>query len=355
MNRVLVRLPNWVGDVIMATPLLRALHDYLPDTHIDVAGRASLRPLVDGLPYFIEYLEAGHGVGAGRRLAGELRSRGYDCALVLPHSVGARWPIALSGIPRRVGYRRYFGRNFLLTERLPVPRDRAGRFVPTPMHEYYLGFLRVLGGPAHVDPWPELPVTDAAATEALALRTEHGIADTPYIVVNPGASFGASKLWTVDGFAWVADALARETGARIVLVGGPGEEATGRAIAEQMREPAVDCFTRPVGLAALYALIAESALLVTVDSGPRHMATAARTPVVVVMGPTDPRYTNACLDQTAVVRTADLYCLGCHEKVCPTEHECMTLLPPQRVLDAALDLWRAHGPATASATASAPQ
>ena len=70
------------------------------------------------------------------------------------------------------------------------------------------------------------------------------------------------------------------------------------------------------------------------------MAAAARRPAVVIMGPTDPRYTAACLDYTSVVRLQDLYCIACHNKTCPTEHECMQLLPWQRVLDVALELMR---------------
>ncbi len=343
MNRILVRLPNWVGDVIMATPMLRALRAYLPEAQIDLVGKAGLEPLVAGLPYYDAFLPFERGWRGGRRLVRALRPRGYDVALVLPHSFGAAWPMALARVPRRIGYTKYPARRWLLTDPLPVAYDTRGRFVPTPMHELYLGFVRALGGPAQADVWPKLPLTEETVARVRALREAHGLLDRPYVVVNPGAHFGASKLWTADGFAGVADALAREAGAAVVLVGGPGEGAIGRAVMTAMREPAVDLCTESIGLAALYGLIAECALLVSLDSGPRHMAVAARKPVVVVMGPTDPRFTNCCLDRTEVVRLGDLYCIGCHYKVCPTEHECMRLLPPARVLDAARRLLRAGG------------
>ena len=338
MNRVLVRLPNWVGDVVMATPMLRALRAHLPEARIDLLGKPSLQPLVDGLPFYDEYVALPRSIAGRWRLADALRARDYEVALILPHSFGSAWPMALARIPRRVGYTKYASRRWLLTDPLPVAYDDDGRFVPTPMYELYLGFVRRLGGPGNADLWPELPLAPQTAAEVQALRERHGLLDTPYIILNPGASFGASKLWTPEGFAAVADALHAETGARIVLVGGPDEAATGQMVLDHATAPVVDLCHAPVGLATLYGLIAECALLITVDSGPRHMAVAARKPVVVIMGPTDPRYTNACLDRTAIVRLADLYCLGCHYKTCPTEHECMRLLPPQRVIDAAFGL-----------------
>ena len=339
MSRILVRLPNWVGDVIMATPMLRALRAYAPDTRIDVLGRASIRPLLEGLPYFDEFLPFQRGGLGGRRVTHDLRERRYDVALVCPHSYGSAWPLALARIPRRIGYTKYPGRRWLLTDPLPVPYDERGRFVPTPMHEMYLGLVRALGGPGGADPWPELPLLPETRERVQALRAEHGLIERPYIVMNPGAQFGASKLWTAEGFAHVGDRLSRETGAAIVVVGGPGEEDTVRAVIDRMAKPAFDFCRRPVGLATLYGLIAECALLVTLDSGPRHMAVAARKPAVVIMGPTDPRYTNACLDRTEIVRLDDLYCLGCHYKACPAEHECMRLLRPERVYEAAMRLW----------------
>lgn len=342
MRRILVRLPNPVGDAIMATALLRELRAYQRDARIDVLGRRPARELLEGLPYFDEFVEAPRGTGAGWRAARELRRRAYDVALICPHSVGARWPIALARVPRRIGYARHPGRNWLLTERLPCAFDRKGRHMPTPMPEYYLGFLRALGGRGDPDPWPELRVQPAAAERIATLRAAHGLADAPYVVVNPGAAFGASKLWTVEGFAWVADALARETGARIVLVGGPGEGPFARSVQARMAEPAVDCCSEPLGLPGLYALIHECALVLTLDSGPRHMATAARKPCVVLMGPNDYRYTHACLDYTEVIRTDTLWCVPCNASTCVTEHECMRLIPPRRVLDACLRLWRAH-------------
>ena len=340
MKRILVRLPNWVGDVVMATPMLRALRAYVPEARIDLLGKPSLHALLDGSPFFDEYVALPRGIAGSWRLADELRARTYDVALILPHSFGSAWPMAVARIPRRVGYTKYPGRGWLLTDPLPVAYDDDGRFVPTAMHELYLGFVRRLGGPGDADLWPELPLSLQTAAEVHALRERHGLVDTPYIILNPGASFGASKLWTPEGFAALADALHAETGARIVLVGGPGEAATGQRVLDCATIPVVDLCHAPVGLATLYGLIAESALLVTVDSGPRHMAVAARKPVVVIMGPTDPRFTNCCLDRTEIVRLADLYCIGCHYKVCPTEHECMRLLPPARVLDAARRLLR---------------
>jgi heptosyltransferase-2 len=79
-------------------------------------------------------------------------------------------------------------------------------------------------------------------------------------------------------------------------------------------------------------------LLITLDSGPRHFAVAFDKPVVVLMGPTSPRYTNCNLEKTVLLRVENLDCVPCQLKKCPTNHECMTRITPDMVLRATIDL-----------------
>jgi heptosyltransferase-2 len=86
-------------------------------------------------------------------------------------------------------------------------------------------------------------------------------------------------------------------------------------------------------------LIKNASLVIANDTGPRHIAVAFDTPVVVIMGPTDPRYTNGNLGKTAIIRK-DLPCSPCHKKVCPLDHQCMKMITPDEVFRACLDLTR---------------
>lgn len=113
----------------------------------------------------------------------------------------------------------------------------------------------------------------------------------PFILINPGASYGSSKCWSAEGFARTVDLLNEVSGCSIVLVCGPGETKLADDIEDLAKKSLVNLSKESVPLDLLKALIKKCNLLVTVDSGPRHFAVAFKRPVVVLMGPTDPRYT----------------------------------------------------------------
>jgi heptosyltransferase-2 len=161
--------------------------------------------------------------------------------------------------------------------------------------------------------------------------------DDAVLAVAPGASFGESKLWPAEHFARTCDEIARRRGLRPVLAPAPDEIAIARDVASRMKERAVALVDPPLGLAALKALIARSRLLLSNDSGPRQIAVALDCPVVVVMGPTDPRHTARHQGLQRVLRE-DVPCAPCHLEICPTDHRCMTQLSPERAVAAAEEL-----------------
>jgi len=154
------------------------------------------------------------------------------------------------------------------------------------------------------------------------------------IGLNPGASFGSSKCWPTENFAELAELCERRLSAKIVLFSGPGEEDIARAIITQNHAKIIDTSQDGIDLELLKPLIRRCNLLITNDTGPRHYAVAFDVPVVVIMGPTDPRYTNSNLDNTIVLRK-ELPCSPCHKKVCPRQHECMTGITANEVFGAA--------------------
>jgi ADP-heptose:LPS heptosyltransferase len=99
------------------------------------------------------------------------------------------------------------------------------------------------------------------------------------------------------------------------------------------KAPIINTANDHIDLELLKPLIKRCNLLVTNDTGPRHYAVALDVPVVVIMGPTDPRYTSANLDKTVVIRT-EVECSPCHKKICPTDHRCMTQITPWMVFEA---------------------
>ena len=332
--RILVRAPNWVGDVVMATPALRALRRAHPQAEIVLEGRPFLAGLARGLPSVDAFLPDARRSAFAR--ARELRRRRFDWAVLLPDSTRAALGPFLARTPVRAGYAREPLRRALLTLVLPPPTE-GGRRVPISMVERYLRITRALGCP-DAGPALELAV-DVEARERVSKRlAEAGLLPGERtLVVTPGASFGASKLWPPESFAAAADAIARRHGLRAVLAPGPGEEEIARGIAERMAEHALLLADPPTSLAELVALVAGAALHLGNDTGPRHIAVASGVPTVVVMGPTDPRHTAHQLERQRVLRE-DVPCSPCHLKVCPIDHRCMTRLRPERVAAAAAEL-----------------
>jgi heptosyltransferase-2 len=114
---------------------------------------------------------------------------------------------------------------------------------------------------------------------------------------------------------------------------GPGEDTIAQAILSKTKIPLICPASDEVDLEMLKPIVKRCSLLITNDTGPRHYAAALDVPVVVIMGPTDPRYTAVNLEKTAVIR-ADVHCSPCHKKICPTDHCCMKQITPQMVFEA---------------------
>ncbi len=348
-KRVLVVMPNWVGDVTMATAALGCLRRAFPVARITVLVRSWLREVLEGSPRLDELVLYDHrgehaGLRGYLRMARSLRPRGLrherlDRAGVLPHSFRAALTARLSGARRRIGYSRG-DRGWLLTDSMRPPRE-AGHWMPVPKTLYYLDLLKAAGLDTE-GARPELFCTPEDQQRARDLLDRAGIGpDDPLALINPGANFGSSKCWLPERFAEVADGLAERHGARVGLVCGPGEEPIVERILAHAGTGPVNFAEKRLPLSVLKALVDCCDLMVTNDTGPRHFAVAFDKPAVVIMGSTDPRHTAANLGKTIVVRK-DVPCGPCHERTCPTDHVCMTSVTAGDVLDAAARLVETH-------------
>ncbi|MFQ5417177.1 MAG: glycosyltransferase family 9 protein, partial [Myxococcota bacterium] len=163
-RRILLRVPNWVGDAVMATPALRALRAAHPAAEIVLEGPPHLESLYRGLPHHDSFAAAPRGARAVWARARELRAMAFDWALLLPDSARAAAAPFLAGVPRRLGYARDPLRRIFVSESLPPPRDRSGRRRPIPMIERYLALTRALGCP---DAGDTLELKVAAADAAI--------------------------------------------------------------------------------------------------------------------------------------------------------------------------------------------
>jgi heptosyltransferase-2 len=331
---LLVRATNWLGDAVMTTPALAAVREGFPDARIVLLARPPVAELFRHHPDVDEvmlYERPGrHEGGFGRlRLAGELRRRRFDGALLLQNAFDAALIAFLGRIPERAGYPTD-GRRILLT--LPVPLTPA--ILERHEVEYYLCLVDGLGIPRPVPAALKLAVTEeereAMATRLASLGIERG---APIVAINPGATYGSAKRWYPDRFAAVADTLSAEWSARVVVVGSAAESPLAGEIEAATRNPPVNLAGKTT-VRELMALLSLSSFLVTNDSGPMHIGAALGVPLVAIFGPTDWRRTSPWSSLAKVVRV-EIDCSPCRRRVCDRGHECMLGVTPGMVVDAA--------------------
>jgi heptosyltransferase-2 len=349
-EKIVVVMPNHLGDVVMATPALRALRAGRPDARIEVLVREPLAPVLEGSPRIDQiwphriYQSSGHwGRWTARRKLG--REVGGDTVLVFPNSFSGALLATATRATRRVGYRRN-ARGLLLTDRLAPPREH-GRRVPLAMERYYLDLVKHLGCP---DTGTEMELFLGAddERETAELFQKHDIdATRPLVCLAPGAGFGPSKIWPLEHLAHVSAELQR-LGLQVALVHAPNEQDLADHLLTQLAPGPTPALLggRGMHLGLLKAVLSKASLLICNDAGARHVSAAFGVPTLVLMGPTSVRYTNLNLAQTRLLREP-VACSPCQLKVCPLDHRCMTGLRPERVLEeakAALfnESWQGH-------------
>ncbi len=330
LEHLLVRAPNWVGDLAMATPVLEAALASERFGRVSIAVREHLVDvLADGpcAEHVLALPRSGDEVAV-------LRGTGADGALLLSNSFGAAFRSWRAGIPLRAGAS-LSGRRFFLTHRV-VPPKHDGRRARIPT-AHLMRDVAGLFGIEVASLRPRLAFPDEAAAECAATLAGLGLAPgEPYTVACPGAAFGAAKLWPPERFAAALDALHASRGLRGVVSGGPGEEPLIEAVVAACEHPVVSLAGVERNLRSLKPLVAGAAVLLVGDSGPRWYAAAFEVPCVTVMGPNSPDLTASSLEWCEIVRVEDLECSPCMERVCPLgHHRCMLDLPVERVVGAA--------------------
>ena len=337
--KLLVRATNWLGDAVMSIPALRAIREAFPDWGITVLARpwvADLYAREEFCDRILRYDRNGDhgGLGGKWRLAAELRSDQYDCAILLQNAFDAALLAWLARIPRRIGYARD-GRGFLLTDAvaLPGPND-----IPKHQRFYYLELLRRAG---LINQLPEstdirLGSAGLAAAAGRAQWQRRALPAGPWIGVSPGAAFGGAKRWLPERFAEAASKLSSDFDAHVAVFGSPAEAELCEFVVGQVGSRAYNLAGRTT-LAEFIDLAATCRLYLTNDSGPMHVATALGVPTIAVFGATDDHATGPSGSWARVVRQP-VDCSPCLLRECPIDHRCMTRLDTAMVVEMARTL-----------------
>lgn len=323
---VAIRLPNWLGDTVMAVPTVQALRAAQPSARLLLAGPWAPLLAEQGLAdVLVTYPRS----WAGRlRGADEVRRFGPTLAVLLPNTLEAAVAAWYWGAGRRVGFASG-ARGLFLTDEVAVPE--APR--PHQVDEYLLIAERT-GAPA-VTRQPRLtPPAEASERrrQVRALLAEAGAAPAAgrrRVGVHLGAAYGPAKVWPARRIAEFCRMVADE-GDRVVLLGTAAEDDAAAAI--QREGPAASIVGRD-GPELLTAVLAEIDVLVSGDTGVAHVAAALGTPVVTVFGPTDPAR-SAPRGPVEVARHP-VPCSPCFYRACPIDHPCLHGIEPRRVREQA--------------------
>ncbi len=190
----------------------------------------------------------------------------------------------------------------------------------------------------------ELFVTESEARNAREVLTRCGLPPDlerpaaagapPLVLLNPGAHYGAAKCWRPEYFAELADRLIDEMRATVLISAAPKERPIVDAIKQYMRRTPIDLSQHGMTLGSLKEIVRRCDLMITNDTGPRHIAAALNVPVITLFGPTHPEWTEIYYARERQL-AVKVFCGPCQKKVCPLDHRCMKLLTPAMVFDAA--------------------
>jgi heptosyltransferase II len=307
----LLRLPNWLGDFILALPSVHLYQRWLNQrAPLVIVGPPSLFSLAPILLPGIEFIPA---PSFPFGLHSILKKKQVSAATLLPNSL--RVAVETLPIPYRAGFSRPF-RNSILTEHKP---RRTSPYAYVHVADQYLGLLEDLGLPtskAELPPPPTLPKPKDAPSQ-------------PYLAILPGAAYGPAKRWDPASFASVIRDLQKSHSLQPILLGGSGDVEACKAVAQSLHSPITDLSGKTTTLELAHWL-AHSSLILCHDSGPMHLAAFLRKPAVAIFGSTEPAWTGPLGSSVTVVRHK-VSCSPCFLKSCPIDRRCMTRLTPEEV------------------------
>lgn len=328
-------LPNWIGDVAMATPTLRALREHFgPQAELIGILRPYVAEVLAGTRWLDRTILCNpRSSQAGRRglqLVRELRRAKLDLAILLTNSLRSGLLAWASGARERIGYVRGVRGPLLTRKHYPLRRGR--KLVPVPAVDYFLDLAYAAGCPPQ-SPRLELATTPDDEQQAdhvwSRLRLPEG---RQVIALNSGGAFGSAKLWPAEHFAVLARRIAAESNRPVLVLCGPNERPLARQIVAEAGHPGVQSLAdEQLGIGLTKACIRRSRLLVTTDSGPRHFAAAFDVPAVTLFGPTHIQWSENH-HPLAVHVQLELDCGPCQRRICPLgHHACMRNLSPEHV------------------------
>lgn len=303
---IVIRMPNWLGDLVMATPMIEEIKIKWPTSHLTALCKDPLLPLLEGHPSINALLPLSK--------AEHIQA---DLGILLTNSFSSAWHFFKNRIKKRIGYRNEC-RSFLLTDPKPFPKERGNEHLV----DTYKRLLDVPFSPSH----PKLFITPQEKIHAKQTLKNYGIPENVTLIgVNPTAAYGPAKCWLPERFR---ELTTRFTDCYFLYFGDPSGQAQVAEICKGLSASVLNLAGKTT-LRELMALIAECDAFLTNDSGPMHLAAALRTPLLALFGSTNEIATGPY--HCGEIIHKHVPCSPCYKRVCPIDFRCMTQITVDEV------------------------
>lgn len=327
-SNIIVRMPNWLGDAVMATPVLEDIRHRWKKAKITAMCQSNITPLFAEDPHVDELLSFQRPSGWIHRqqhsaMIEELRLGHYDLGILLTHSFSSAWWFWRGNVQNRIGYIGHW-RRFLLDKAVPFPPDKNKQHLVFT----YKMLLKPLGIPLS-NSVPRLYVTQEEQLAAKECLVRSGVKNEQILVgINPGAAYGSAKCWLPDRFRAITMKLLTNPNIAVVCFGDSTGASLVQEICAEMPERVINLAGRTT-LRELIALIQSCHIFLTNDSGPMHIASALGIPLVALFGSTSEMTTGPF--QGGEVIHKHVECSPCYKRTCPIDFRCMTQIEVDEV------------------------
>lgn len=316
---ILIILPNWLGDAVMATPAIEAFCEIYPKAKLTLVGShvsiEALKHHPQCVRSFVdETKKNGNRFLNTYRFAKELGI--HDMAITFRNQLHSSLLLFFSGTAVTAGRKSWHSQLFLTHAVKPSH--------PSHLVEQYRDIAQSLS------PKPLL-----IGKLKLHLPVHHY--KRPTLGINPGATYGSAKRWYPEKFAQVARAFCDTH--EIVIFGGPNEVEMANDIQRQLKDISVSNMAGKTSIQELCARIGGLDIFITNDSGPMHVAAAYQIPTIAIFGPTRHWETSQWKNEKSVIVRHDIQCAPCMKRECPLgHHECMKNITSLQVIEAVKSL-----------------
>ncbi|MHC4359882.1 MAG: lipopolysaccharide heptosyltransferase II [Planctomycetota bacterium] len=333
---ILVWLPSPMGDALFCTPALHAIRRHFESDDITFLANPVVRAVLSPNNFNNRWLQQQNDNPFA--IAKALKAHDFTHAILFKNSFASALAVFLARIPYRLGYTRQ-GRGIFLTDKLYPAKISSTKFKPVPMIDYYLAIASWLGADTgdrkirlHLDP-----------DDLIHLKTKlPEVAETagPIVVLVPGGAFGPSKCWPGERFAQLADRLIADYNATVFVSVSPNsvEKQIAAGICGSSSNKLISLAEAPLSLGQLKSLFSVTDLIISNDTGPRHIAIALQRKIVTLFGPNNPAWTDTDYENEIEI-VGNVPCAPCHKPICKkAQHFCMEAITVDMVCTAAQEL-----------------